>query len=381
MATRTQHQTLGEFYLRGPIAGLKVLDGNLTVRNSIENASPANAATVIAALRTAVALESPYVNIHKADYFRIRALIDELWKASAPTGREGGDSASNVADSARTALNNNAAISAFFTISGTGAAIILTAKTRAANDVTLNIAFDNGTATGLTPNATSANTTAGVAPVAQVETATVASGASANANVIVTVTAAGMTGSPKAINVAVLSSDNTAALVAAKIRAALAADAAVAALFTVSGATDKVILTRTVFAGVANDGTLNIAIDGTTNSTGVTDALTSANTTAGVAGTLQVETQTIVGTPATDGNITVTVTAVGLTGSPVTVQVPVNGSQNTGVIITDAMYAAAKADSDPAEQSLREALVTLAADYIPYMTAANAVGLLNAGRF
>ena len=83
---RSQHQTLGEFYLRGPIAGLKVLDGNLTVRNSIENASPANAVTVIAALRAAVALESPYVNIHQADYFRIRGLIDELWKASAPTG-------------------------------------------------------------------------------------------------------------------------------------------------------------------------------------------------------------------------------------------------------------------------------------------------------
>jgi hypothetical protein len=31
-----------------------------------------------------------------------------------------------------------------------------------ANDATLNIAFTNGTCTGLTPNATSANTTAGV---------------------------------------------------------------------------------------------------------------------------------------------------------------------------------------------------------------------------
>ena len=211
------------------------------------------------------------------------------------------------------------------------------------------------------------------------ETATVASGASANANVIVTVTAAGMTGSPKAINVAVLSSDNTAALVAAKIRAALAADSAVAALFTVGGSSATVTLTRTSPAGVSNDATLNIAIDGTTNSTGVTDALTSANTTAGVAGTKQVETLTMTGAPTTDGLIVVTVTAVGLTGTPVSVQVPVNGSVGTDILITDAVYAAAKAASGSAAgDDLRAALVTLAANYIPGFTG---VGINNAGRF
>lgn len=378
MATRTTHQAIGEFNLRPVIAGLKVLDGNLAVRNSIENVSPANGRTVLAALNAAIANESVYTSrLHRTDMFRVRALIESLKPVTAVEGREAGDSAANVAASALTALQNNAAINAFFDITRSGADVIFTAKTRAANDGTMEAASANGSATGLT-GTTSANTTAGVAPVAQVETATVASGASANANVIVTITAAGMTGSPKAINVAVLSSDNTAALVAAKIRTALGLDADVIALFTVGGSSATVTLTRTTPAGVSNDGTLNIAIDGTTNTTGVTDALTSANTTAGVAGTKQVETLTITGTPTTDGNILITVTAAGLTGSPVVVQVAVNGSQGTDVLITDAIYAAAKASSDPAEQALRAALVTLAQTYIPGFTG---VGLLNAGRF
>lgn len=114
----------------------------------------------------------------------------------------------------------------------------------------------------------------------QVETATVGSGASATANVIVTVTAANVTGSPLATNVAVTSGD-TANQVATKIRAALNAVSAITSKFTVSGATDAVILTANT--ALANDATLNIAIDGTTNSTGVSDAATSANTTAGIA--------------------------------------------------------------------------------------------------
>lgn len=118
----------------------------------------------------------------------------------------------------------------------------------------------------------------GASGAAQVETATVGGGATASANVIVTVTAAGMTGSPKAINVAVTNGD-TAAQVAAKIRTALAADSAVAAMFQVGGAGATVTLTRNTPA--ANDATLNIGIDGSTNGTGVPNAATSANTTAG----------------------------------------------------------------------------------------------------
>lgn len=73
-----------------------------------------------------------------------------------------GDTAAVVAGKLRTALAADPDVSAFFTVSGTTTAIILTAIASAANDATLNIATDNDTSTGLTTTATSANTTAGV---------------------------------------------------------------------------------------------------------------------------------------------------------------------------------------------------------------------------
>ena len=375
---RTAHQAIGEFYLRPPIAGLKVLSGQAAAQAAFETPSPANGRTVLAALRALVEGESVYNGLHKTDLFLVRNLVKTLEPISAVAGPEAGNSAAEVAALVRTALQNDANIGGFFDITGATVDVILTAKVRAANDATMNAAYDNGSSAGLTPDTTSTDTTAGVAPVAQVETATVAGGATASANVIVTVTAAGMTGSPKAINVAVVNLDS-ADTVAGKIRTALAADGAVTALFTVSGATDKVILTRTTPAGVANDATLNIAIDGTTNGTGVPDAASSAHTTAGVAGTKQVETMTIVGTPTVDGAILVTVTAAGMTGSPRAIAVIVNGSQGTDVIITDAVYAAAKAaGGSAAGDDLRAALVLLAADYIPGFTGVN---ITNAGRF
>ena len=115
-------------------------------------------------------------------------------------------------------------------------------------------------------------------PVAQVETATAAGTVSTSGDASVVVTAAGMTGSPKTILVPVVENDNASAIALA-IRTALAADAAVIAKFTVSGATDKVILTAKT--PLANDTSLNIAIAGGT-SVGVTTAASSANTTAGV---------------------------------------------------------------------------------------------------
>jgi len=116
------------------------------------------------------------------------------------------------------------------------------------------------------------------APVAQVETATVVGTITGSGDAAVIVTAAGMTGSPKTIQVAVLA-DDTASVVAGKIRTALGLDAAVIALFNVTGATDKVILTRK--AAAADDVSLNISIDNGT-CTGLTTAATSADTTAGV---------------------------------------------------------------------------------------------------
>lgn len=115
-------------------------------------------------------------------------------------------------------------------------------------------------------------------PTAQVETATAAGSITGSGDATVIVTAAGMSGTPKTISVAVLNGD-AAADWAAKVRAALTADTAVAALFTVSGATDKIILTRKTPA--ANDTSLNISLDNGT-CTGITTAGTSANTTAGV---------------------------------------------------------------------------------------------------
>ena len=50
-----------------------------------------------------------------------------------------------------------------FTVSGAGADVVLTTKVADANDATLNIAYTNGTCEGLTQDASSTDTTAGVA--------------------------------------------------------------------------------------------------------------------------------------------------------------------------------------------------------------------------
>ncbi|PYS45741.1 MAG: hypothetical protein DMF68_21340 [Acidobacteria bacterium] len=82
------------------------------------------------------------------------------------------DTASDVAGKMRAALIADPDIgdptTGFFTVTGSADQIVLTAKTAAANDPTMNIETDNdsgaGGSTGLTPEPTSANTTAGVAP-------------------------------------------------------------------------------------------------------------------------------------------------------------------------------------------------------------------------
>ncbi len=73
------------------------------------------------------------------------------------------DTASQVAGKIRIALNNISLITTYYTVTGSNAAIILTAVYAAANDITLNIAIDNSTCSGLTPALTSADTLAGVA--------------------------------------------------------------------------------------------------------------------------------------------------------------------------------------------------------------------------
>jgi hypothetical protein len=119
----------------------------------------------------------------------------------------------------------------------------------------------------------------GVSGVAQVETATAAGTISGSGNLVIIVTAAGMTGSPKTYSVAVLNGD-TPTVWAGKVRAALAADLALTRLYSVGGTTTAITLTSLTPA--ANDTTLKIDMDNDT-STGATTAHTSANTTAGVA--------------------------------------------------------------------------------------------------
>lgn len=73
-----------------------------------------------------------------------------------------GDTAAVWAGKVRTALTNDPVISDLYIVSGASTAIVLTARHTAPNDTTLNIALDNDTSTGITPAATSTNTTAAV---------------------------------------------------------------------------------------------------------------------------------------------------------------------------------------------------------------------------
>lgn len=74
------------------------------------------------------------------------------------------DTASLWAEKARLALINDRRVSQFVDIGGTTTAITGTRKTAAANDATFNIALADVDSVGITEAATSANTTAGVAP-------------------------------------------------------------------------------------------------------------------------------------------------------------------------------------------------------------------------
>jgi hypothetical protein len=171
-------------------------------------------------------------------------------------------------------------------------------KTQVANDCEIGIASTTLPLTGATKaycvSATLASVddtltidtetgiaTIGTAPVAQVETATVvaAAGATSNGNLAVTVTGARITGSPLAVSVPLTTAANTAALVAAQIRARFNATAAISSKYTVGGTGADVTLTE--IDPQNNDATLNIAIAA---GLGVSAIVTSTSTTAGVGG-------------------------------------------------------------------------------------------------
>lgn len=71
------------------------------------------------------------------------------------------DTPSMVAAKARAAIGANAAITALYHVGGSGAEVVLTRKAAVANVADLNIAYDNDTCAGLTPDATSDNTVVG----------------------------------------------------------------------------------------------------------------------------------------------------------------------------------------------------------------------------
>jgi hypothetical protein len=113
----------------------------------------------------------------------------------------------------------------------------------------------------------------------QYETATAAGTITGDGNATVTVTGAGITGSPLAVSVAVLNGD-TAAVWGNKVKVQLLATPAITALYDVLGYNASIALRAKTAR--ANDTTLNIALANDT-CTGITAAATSANTTTGLA--------------------------------------------------------------------------------------------------
>lgn len=71
------------------------------------------------------------------------------------------DTATLVAGKIITALQADVNVGGFFTVSGTGATVVLTSKATALNDNSMNISVANGTCVGLTNALTSVTTTAG----------------------------------------------------------------------------------------------------------------------------------------------------------------------------------------------------------------------------
>jgi hypothetical protein len=74
-----------------------------------------------------------------------------------------GDTPDTVATKAAAALNANANFLAVLKAVGNGPNVIVTCLTAAANDASMNVAYTNDTCAGLIPDATSNDTTAGVA--------------------------------------------------------------------------------------------------------------------------------------------------------------------------------------------------------------------------
>jgi CSLREA domain-containing protein len=243
------------------------------------------------------------------------------------------DSPAQVADTIKTFLAGGGPpdLTGFFTITGSSADVVFTKNAPETNDTTMNVAVLNGTCTVVTA---SANTTAGVAPpgVKQVETLTVTgaidSGGAGNATVHVRIDSADLIPD----FTVPLANDDTAALVAGKIRDAIdvspISDSYVVSVGT--GVNDAdVILTAKTEAANNTFLKVSILICGCTGLTGLPNH--SADTVPGQAPTKQVETMTVLNGPISGcpgggptGDVTVLVIADGMSGTGTPFTVPVN---------------------------------------------------------
>ena len=153
-----------------------------------------------------------------------------------------------------------------------------------------------GTSTAATLNMTTGDAAgdAWTAPAVQVETAT-ASGVSGSGDAKVTITAAGLTGSPLDVSVAVLAGDSpadVASKISAELQYAGTGTSEIGAFYDIEADGSNVVFTRktlgtytlgsdTIIMAHPDDATMNVAIDNDTCS-GITPAPTSTSTTAGV---------------------------------------------------------------------------------------------------
>ena len=193
-----------------------------------------------------------------------------------------------IAGAARAALSGTAAITAMFTVGGTGVDVVLTNAN--AELALFNLKVYGGL--GVTGVVESTHTygplltSPWVAGSGEAETSTFVGRCTANGTLTLTITAAGMT--VKNVAVALTTAaHNTAALVAAACRTAISANATITAMFTVGGPGAAVVLTRIgkrykmansyveVHTGT-DDATFNVAIP--SNALGITAATTSDHT-------------------------------------------------------------------------------------------------------
>lgn len=294
------------------ITGAVVVEGNPLSAPSSGKRTVCKQAKILAGSTTTAVVVSTATNQFKVGDFVGSQVGGKAYAVSSLTDNGDGTTDINIGTAIDTVTTDNF--------------IYQMSAEAAGTDSTFNIAFDNDTCAGLTPDSTSTEIDAGpenqeteativgsIDGAQQVETATIVGliEAAGVGDAKITITSADVVGSPLDVAVAV-ANDDTAEEVAGKVRNALRAVSAVTDEYDIAGADEYVILIRATKA--ANDATLNIAsIDDTC--TGLTAQATSADTLAGsVSGA---------------GDAEIIITAVDLTGTPLTVSVAVLDGDTT----------------------------------------------------